>query len=128
MRKVILCIATAISIAFNAHAADVEPNPELNVLATKLAKETKVIYVGRLTGAVDSFTEDKNPETLQVVTLPKNEGSSHTSENGEIVFMKEKISAADQEKLLSQAFLSKAKIKLATLKSSQAKVESSKSK
>ena len=113
MRLLTLClIAATISFAPMTHAAP-NNNAALNIVAAKLAKETKVIYVGRLTGTVDSFVDDQNPDTLQLVTLPKHEGANHTSANGEVIFMKEKISAADQEKLISEAFLIKAKIRQA---------------
>ena len=106
-------IAVAFSLAPITNAATTGTSNDVSVAAAKLAKETKVIYVGRLTGIADSFIDDQSPNTLQIVTLPKHEGINHTSENGEVIFIKEKISAADREKLISQAFLLKAKLKQA---------------
>jgi hypothetical protein len=57
----------------------------------------------------EAFLEDNDPNTLQIVFLTDPKAKPHVSDDGEVVFMPDDISIADQGYLTQEAFLRKAR-------------------
>src|SRR5215472_727225 len=71
----------------------------------KLVQDTLLIAVTNYAGAAAAFAEDKDPNTLQIVFLQKPEqGDSHVSDDGEVVFLSPGASEAVQQELIQAAF------------------------
>ena len=101
-----LAIATAILALFAARPAlaqtdAVDPaDPRLRIV-----QDTLLIAVTNFTGPAKSFVEDNDPNTLQIVFLQKAEqGDSHVSDDGEVVFLSPGASEAVQQELIDAAF------------------------
>jgi hypothetical protein len=71
----------------------------------KLVQDTLLIAVTNYTGAAAAFVEDKDLNTLQIVFLQKpQQGDSHVSDDGEVVFLSPGFSEAVQQELIQAAF------------------------
>jgi len=94
------CALLALSALHAAHAQSGADDPRL-----KLVQDTLLIAVTNFTGPASTFVEDKDPNTLQIVFLQKAEqGDSHVSDDGEVVFLSPGASQTIQQELITAAF------------------------
>ncbi len=71
----------------------------------KLMQDTLLIAVTNYAGPADKFVEDDDPNTLQIVFMQKFEqGNSHVSDDGEVVFLSPGASQSIQQELISAAY------------------------
>lgn len=101
----------AILLGALAHAA--EPTAEqIRQLQLKLIIETQVIAVPELKGPASEYKSDGDPNTLEIVFLTnKQDGPSRVSDDGEVIFLY-KASQKEEQKLIAQAFRTKALLRL----------------
>jgi hypothetical protein len=71
----------------------------------RIAQDTILIAVTNYTGAASAFVEDTDPNTLQIVFLQKeDQGDSHVSADGEVVFLSPGASESIQQELIQAAY------------------------
>ena len=105
-RTELLCfVALLASSAVNAGApSDGECTATGNDIAS-LMEKTKVVAVMNYVGAPSEYKFDGDPETLEIVWLPKQKGvSSSVSDSGEVIFLVGKVKDAEQQRLIMMAF------------------------
>lgn len=67
-----------------AFAADQAPNAE--ELRFKILVETQIVVVEKPSALASEYKGDGNPDTLEIVMLPKDGGPSRVSDDGEVIF------------------------------------------
>lgn len=74
-----------------------------------LMEKTKVAAVMDYVGSPSEFKPDGDPDTLEMVFLPKQKGvQSSVSEDGEVIFLVGKVKDAEQQRLITLAFCRRA--------------------
>jgi len=105
MNKSMLWIATvALTFSIVCMADEPAKGPRSRLL---IMLQTQVVSGKKLNGPADEYVDDNNPNTIELVALPKNDtGPSRVSANGQVIFLTQKDlrSAAINEALMDQAF------------------------
>ena len=102
---------SALLLTALAHAADPTAD-EVRKLQVKLMIETQVVAVTELKGPASEYKSDGDPNTLELVFLEnKQDGPSRVSDDGEVIFLY-KASQKEQQKLIGQAFRTRALLRL----------------
>jgi len=71
----------------------------------RIAQDTLLIAVTNYTGAAAAFVADTDPNTLQIVFLQKpDQGDSHVSDDGEVVFLSPGATEEIQQELIQAAY------------------------
>ena len=105
-----LVVVATTFFAFAASAAEVTVTKELQAAMQDIAVHSKVITVDGSGVTADSFHEDSDPMTLQLVMLAKpSDGAAQVSSDGEVIFLHEDTSSKEQQSLFGTAFYLKAK-------------------
>ena len=101
-----LVIAASVVALFAAQPVLAQSDTEgPDQMRLKLMQDTLLIAVTNYGGPANAFVEDNDPDTLQIVFLQKTEqGNSHVSEDGEVVFLSPGASQDIQQQLISAAF------------------------
>ena len=74
-----------------------------------LMEKTKVGAVMDYVGSPSEYKSDGDPDTLEIVFLPKQKGVSSTvSDDGEVIFLVGKVKDAEQQRLITMAFCRRA--------------------
>ncbi len=82
-----------------------DPAAERAALRVKIMENTKVIGVMGIEGSPESYKDDGDPNTLEIVYLSKrSDGPSRVSSNGEVIFLAKKVSEDQQSEVIGQAF------------------------
>lgn len=99
-------IATSVAALFAAQPAQAQSDTEgPDQVRLKVMQDTLLIAVNNYSGPANTFVEDNDPNTLQIVFLQKTEqGNSHVSEDGEVVFLSPGTSQDLQQELINAAF------------------------
>jgi len=85
-----------------------------NEIASVMEK-TKVGVVTDYVGSPLEYTSDGDPDTLEIVFLPKRKGvSSSVSDDGQVIFLVGKVKDAEQQRLITMAFCRRAVARRAT--------------
>src|SRR5262249_10362031 len=94
--------------ASSAVSAGAPGNGECTATGNDIARQmekTKVIAVMNYVGAPSDYKSDGDPDTLEIVWLPKQKGvSSSVSDDGEAIFLIGKVKDAEQQRLIMMAF------------------------
>jgi hypothetical protein len=107
----LLVVATTF-FALAASAGEVTVTKELQAAMKDIAVHSKVIMVDGSGATADSFHEDSDPLTLQLVMLAKpSDGAAQVSSDGEVIFLHKDTSSKEQQSLFSTAFYLKAKVR-----------------
>lgn len=70
-----------------------------------LMVKTKVVAVTNYSGDAREFKADADPETLELVLLPRKKGAtSHTSDDGEVIFLYGNVRGKEQSRLIELAY------------------------
>ena len=70
-----------------------------------LMEKTKLNAIMNYEGLDSEFTSDGDPETLELVFLPKKKGAvSHVSDDGEVIFLHGNVRDKEQQRLITMAF------------------------
>ena len=78
---------------------------EPNRAKMELMKNTQVHAITTFAGAPDSFVPDNDPNTLQIVFMPKAQAApSQVTPDGEVIFLNSGVTDAEQSALISTAF------------------------
>ena len=105
-----LIVAVAIISAFAASAKEVTVSKELQAAMQDIAVHSEVVTVDGSGFTVDTFREDSDPKTLQLVMLAKpSDGAAQVSSDGEVIFLQKDTSSKEQQSLFATAFYLKAK-------------------
>jgi hypothetical protein len=68
-------------------------------------EKTKVAAVSEYSGSPAEYKSDGDPETLEIVFMPKKKGlASSVSEDGEVIFLVGKVKDSEQSRLINMAF------------------------
>jgi hypothetical protein len=67
-------------------AVAAEQAPTAEELRFKVLVETQIVVVDKLPVPAGEYTGDGNPDTLEIVMLPKEAGPSRVSDDGEVIF------------------------------------------
>jgi hypothetical protein len=96
---------TAIAIALCSAELTVAKADDAAQLKIKLMQTTTVNAVMELSVPADKFVSDGNPDTLEIVFMSKPEdGPSHVSDDGEVIFLSPSVTDAEQSALIGKAF------------------------
>ena len=102
-------IAAAI-YAFAASAGEVTVTKELQAAMQDIAVHSKVVMVDGSENTPNTFHEDSDSTTLQIVMLAKpSDGAAQVSSDGEVIFLHKDTSEKEQQSLFTTAFYLKAK-------------------
>jgi riboflavin synthase alpha subunit len=105
-----LLIAVSTISAFAASAKEVTVSKEFQATMQDIAVHSKVVTVDGSGFTVDTFREDSDPKTLQLVMLAKpSDGVAQVSSDGEVIFLHTDTSSKEQQSLFATAFYLKAK-------------------
>ena len=105
-----LLIAVATISAFAASAKEVTVSKELQAAMQDIAVHSEVVTVDGSGFTVDTFREDSDPKTLQLVMLAKpSDGAAQVSSDGEVIFLQKDTTSQEQQSLFATAFYLKAK-------------------
>ena len=70
-----------------------------------LMEKTKLNAVMDYSGPASEYKSDSDPDTLELVFMPKTKGAvSHVSEDGEVIFLYGNVKDKEQQRLIEQAF------------------------
>lgn len=115
---------TAVALTFVAVAAsadDVKISKELQESMKDIAVHAQIVSVDGTGVTVDSFHEDADPATLEIVMLAKpSDGAAQVSSDGEVIFLQKDTSDKEMQALFSKAFYLKAKAREAARHSAAA--------
>jgi hypothetical protein len=105
-RSILLALCISIGgFAALVHADEITITPDLAQLAVKLMETTKTSLIMDYDEPAETFKPDGDPETLETVMLKsKKLGSSHVSEDGEVIFIAPRTKDKVQTDLFVQAF------------------------
>ena len=103
-----------LGLAFAGTVVAAEPSSDaLRQLQVKLMIETKIIAVAEFAGSPSEFKSDGDPNTLELVFLKnKKDGPSRVSDDGEVIFLYH-ASDRQQQDLITKAFETRARLRLA---------------
>jgi hypothetical protein len=88
---------------------------EAEQMKLELMQSTKVIAAMGLSGPADRYLSDGDPDTLEIVFMAKPEdGPSHVSDDGEVIFLSPHATDAEQSDLIGKAFDIRVQRRLAT--------------
>ena len=108
LNKIIVAIAAI--YAFAASAGEVTVTKELQAAMQDIAVHSKVVMVDGSGATPNTFHEDSDPTTLQIVMLAKpSDGAAQVSSDGEVIFLQKDTSEKEQQSLFATAFYLKAK-------------------
>lgn len=85
-----------------------EPGKECTATGAEIAAlmvKTKVNAVTNYAGADSDYRPDDDPETLELVLMPKTNGAiNHVSSDGEVIFLHGDVKDKEEQQLISLAF------------------------
>jgi hypothetical protein len=84
-----------------------EPSDAENTLINRLMQKA-VLVTAMNVAHPETFQEDNDPNTLQIVFMSDPNSKAHVSDDGEVVFLPPNISVTDQGYLTHEAFRRKA--------------------
>ena len=103
-------LAVAVVSAFAVSATEVATTKELQAAMRHIAVHSNVVTVDGTGVTADTFREDADPATLQVVMLTKaSDGAAQVSGDDEAIFLHKDTSEKEQQALFTTAFYLKAK-------------------
>lgn len=111
MRHLVKLLVVAAAICtFAASAEEVTVTKELQAEMQDIAVHSKVVMVDDPGSTSNTFHEDSDPTTLQIVMLAKaSDGVAQVSSDGEVIFLQKDTSEKEQQSLFATAFYLKAK-------------------
>lgn len=119
--KLAVVVAISFSFAFAIAAEEVRINKDLEALMRDIAVHSQVVTVDGSGLTVESFHEDDDPATLQIVMLSKpSDGVAQVSGDGEVIFVQKDTSDEEMQRLFAKAFYLKAKAREAAQRGASA--------
>ena len=105
-----LLVIAAAFYAFAASAEEVMVTKELQAAMQDIAVHSKVVTADGAGVTPETFHQDSDPATLQIVMLAKpSDGAAQVSSDGEVIFLQKDTSEKEQQSLFTTAFYLKAK-------------------
>ena len=111
MKKLWTCGAALLAVVFSTIRlrADDAAQVKLQLMQTTQVNAVSV--------PIDEFVPDKDPNTLEIVLMSKAEdGPSHVSEDGEVIYLSPNATETEQSDLISKAFDIRVRLRLAAKK------------
>ena len=122
MRHLAKLLVAAVAIcAVAASAQEVTVTKKLQAAMQDIAVHSKVVMVDGSGATPNTFHEDSDPTTLQIVMLAKpSDGAAQVSSDGEVIFLQKDTPEKEQQSLFATAFYRKAKAREAALQLAKA--------